>query len=512
MKSDFLRLLAVPVLLLLTSGNLKASVSLLVEEAVGGAGEFTGSGHAAIYFSALCAESPTQLRHCKLGEEGVVITTYPEWGSKAKPRWIAVPLTAFLYAVISEANIPVYGNGKIRRYLRNKYRIGHLADLVPSNLDGTMPSGRWSEMLGVAINRDVYALTVKTTPEQDSKLLADFQKIANVSNFSNTYNNCADFARDTINMIFPGATHRDVLNDFTMTTPKAIAHSFTRFATARPELNFHIVKYSQIDGAIRRSLNNRHFTEKAIVSKKYFLSMAFTMPELIPIMGLTYLTTGWYNVDTQYKKYAGEEIAEINLLAKRLKYRKLISSFAVVPDRLPTLGELDKRRAAHREEMFGTEQLWRDYRKQFDPMLAKAVEKRYFLDTKEVQTFYKDLELQSEPELDRDGQLVLKVNDRGTIETVGLTKHNLLSPDNSRRLAYKLMLAKVNAVLSAPSRNRPSRKEFEEDWLLLQSISSNVKAYEFAENDRKDVPRFRQVQEVISTSKKSQKLLMMITH
>jgi hypothetical protein len=234
----------------------------LIGEAVGGAGEFTGSGHAAVYFSAICAETPTQLRYCKPGEEGVVITSYPGLVAQTQYKWMAIPLTAFLYAVDSEDSKVLYGNGKIRKYLRNEYRLKHLSDLIPSLPNGALPPGRWSEMLGGVLNRDIYALTVTTTPQQDAKLLAYLQKLPNGNNFSTAYNNCADFVRDAINTIFPGATHRDILNDFTITTPKAIASSFTRYATARPELNFHIVKYSQADGAIRRSLSNRNFTEK----------------------------------------------------------------------------------------------------------------------------------------------------------------------------------------------------------------------------------------------------------
>src|SRR5690242_11754339 len=73
-----------------------ADVSLMVEEAVGGSGEFTGSGHAALYFSNICAETPVQLRLCRAGEEGVVISAYPQYGTVTPYKWIAVPLTAFL--------------------------------------------------------------------------------------------------------------------------------------------------------------------------------------------------------------------------------------------------------------------------------------------------------------------------------------------------------------------------------------------------------------------------------
>lgn len=489
-----------------------AELTLLIEEAVGGAGEFTGSGHTAVYFSGLCAETPIQLRLCELGEEGAVVSTYPDLGTVKPYKWLALPLTAFLYGVDSREEVPLYGNGKVRRYLRESYRKQHLSNVVPATPDGKIPAGRWSEMLATAINRDVYALTVKTTPEQDAKFLSDFQKLPNVNDFSTMYNNCADFARDTLNLAFPSATHRDVLNDFTMTTPKAIARTFTRYATSRPALAFHMDKYSQVDGAIRRSLNNRSFTEKAIVSKKYFLTMAFTMPELIPIMGVTYLTTGWYNLDPQYKKHASAAIADSNIPGSHLEVLRAVNYFVAPSATETTRRESRVRKEQYRKSLFGPEELWKDYRKQFEPMLAKALEQGMFIDEAEVKTFFKDLELQSEPGSDPDGRLILTVDDRGIQETVGITRSNINASASSRRLAYKIMLAKVNSVLQAPSRNRPSRPEFEQDWQLLQELSKDVPAYAFAGQDRGSVPRFRQTPEVVSNKKKAQKLLMTITH
>ncbi|MEO8130410.1 MAG: hypothetical protein ABI822_25140 [Bryobacteraceae bacterium] len=387
-----------------------------------------------------------------------------------------------------------------------------MSSLVLATPDGKIPPGRWSEMLATTINRDIYALTVRTTPEQDAKFLSDFQKLPNANDFSTMYNNCADFARDTLNLAFPNATHRDVLNDFTMTTPKAIARTFTRYAVSRPALAFRMDKYSQIDGAIRRSLNNRNFTEKAIVSKKYFLTMAFTMPELIPIMGVTYLTTGWYNLDPQYKRHAGAAIADSSIQNSQLKVLRAINYFLDPPAVETTSPESNVRRDEYRKTRFGPEELWKDYRKQFEPMLAKALGQGLFIDKAEVKTFFKDLELQSEPGSDPNGRLILTVDDRGSKETVGLTRSNINASTSSRRLAYKIMLAKVNSVLQAPSRNRPSRPEFEQDWQLLQELSKDVPAYSFAGQDRSSVPRFRQTPEVVSNKKKSQKLLMTITH
>src|ERR1700751_3186072 len=51
----------------------RASVALLMEEPYGDFGAFNPTGHAAVYLNHVCAETPTQLRMCRNGEDGVVI-------------------------------------------------------------------------------------------------------------------------------------------------------------------------------------------------------------------------------------------------------------------------------------------------------------------------------------------------------------------------------------------------------------------------------------------------------
>jgi len=53
-----------------------ASATLLLEEPYGHLGFFTATGHAAVYLSGVCAESPVELRPCAPGETGVVISRY----------------------------------------------------------------------------------------------------------------------------------------------------------------------------------------------------------------------------------------------------------------------------------------------------------------------------------------------------------------------------------------------------------------------------------------------------
>src|SRR5687768_3719505 len=104
------------ILIFLVPEVVRADVSFFLLEGVGVAGEFTGSGHAAIYLSNICSDGPVELRLCQPGETGVVISNYPAFGKNAAYEWIAIPVIPYLYGVENEKDIPLYANGKIRRF------------------------------------------------------------------------------------------------------------------------------------------------------------------------------------------------------------------------------------------------------------------------------------------------------------------------------------------------------------------------------------------------------------
>ena len=54
----------------------RADIALFLEEPHGEFGAFNPTGHAAVYLSNVCAETPTKLRDCFPGEHGVVISRY----------------------------------------------------------------------------------------------------------------------------------------------------------------------------------------------------------------------------------------------------------------------------------------------------------------------------------------------------------------------------------------------------------------------------------------------------
>src|SRR5579864_2126226 len=85
----------------------RASVSLLLEQPYGGLVLYNPTGHSAVYLDHICAASPVELRACRPGELGVVISRYDDISGY---DWIAVPLLPYLYAVDSPADIPEKAN------------------------------------------------------------------------------------------------------------------------------------------------------------------------------------------------------------------------------------------------------------------------------------------------------------------------------------------------------------------------------------------------------------------
>ncbi|HEV2913946.1 MAG TPA: hypothetical protein VGX92_11760 [Pyrinomonadaceae bacterium] len=464
-------LFSVALVLLFIPTTAHADVSLFMLESVGVAGEFTGSGHTAIYFSNICADGPTRLRLCQPGEQGAVISNYPDFSKNSPHEWMAIPVIPYLYGVERERDIPLYANGKLRNFLRENYRRKYLASIIPDNPDGTMPEGGWRTMLTMAFNRDIYSFNVRTTVEEDAQFLKEFNTSTGKGEFNSFTRNCADFARKVINRYFPGAARRDVINDFGITTPKAIAKSLTSYASDQPQRLFNITRYSQVSGPIWRSYDNRSFTEKALTSKKYLIPSLVFYPPLYAVFAGAYLTTGRFSVHQAYREYATPRIAQLNLEEYLLKKAQAEQHATEI-----TFKEIAERKKAEKTRLFGDRQLWDGYKANFAPVLKSAIAQGLFQDKEEVTTFFRDLEIQSEPAFDADGAPLLVVSYYGEKRALGITRHNILSTYSDQELACKLMLAKISANLNALEKDRISLEEFRADWELMRGLSASLAA------------------------------------
>ena len=157
-----------------------ASATLLLEEPYGKLGFFTATGHAAIYLSGVCAETPLLLRPCAPGETGVVLSRYDGVGGY---DWVAIPLIPYLYAVERPEDVPLFADARMAAFLRDRYRRKYLEDIAPDAKDGETPGGNWYELVGSSYDRTIYGFEIETTPKQDEALIRKLQLIAEPVSF-----------------------------------------------------------------------------------------------------------------------------------------------------------------------------------------------------------------------------------------------------------------------------------------------------------------------------------------
>lgn len=253
-------------LILVSSTAVRADVTLLLEEPYGNFGGMNPTGHSAVYFSRICAASPTVLRRCQPGETGAVVSRYHRVGGY---DWLAIPLVAYLYAVDRPEDIPTSATREEAASFRDEYRRRHLEDIVPDAADGATPEGDWTQLVGEAYDRTLYGFTIETTQQQDDALIARLNSAPNHVKFHLLYRNCADFVRNIIDDYYPGAVHRSFTADVGIMTPKQAAKSLVHYSKRNSDLEFSTFIIPQVSGDTPRSSPVKGVLESLIKSKKY---------------------------------------------------------------------------------------------------------------------------------------------------------------------------------------------------------------------------------------------------
>ena len=117
--------------------------------------------------------------------------------------------------------------------------------------------GGWTELVGVAYERRIYAFRFNTTEAQDDAFIAKMNGAENRSHFQLLFSNCSDFARVILNEYFPGTFKRSIFPDAGMTTPKQITYKLVRYAKKHPETQLTVFEIPQIPGYRRSSQSNK---------------------------------------------------------------------------------------------------------------------------------------------------------------------------------------------------------------------------------------------------------------
>lgn len=269
-----------------------AQAALLMEEPYGLFGALNPTGHDAVYFERICAETPIRLRRCAPGELGAVVTRYQ---GIAGYDWLATPLMPYLYSVEQASEVPRLADRATVSRLREQYHDTHLLSLGKEVPKGGLVQRGWNQLVGVAYERRIYAFRFATTEEQDDRLLARMNAAVNRSRFGLLYSNCADFNREILSFYLPNTFPRSIFPDAGITTPRQVTYKLVRYARKHAEAQLTIFEIPQIPGLRRKSRANKSIIE-SLITTGYVVPLAFINPYIAAGVFVDYLVWGRFRL------------------------------------------------------------------------------------------------------------------------------------------------------------------------------------------------------------------------
>jgi hypothetical protein len=261
---------ALLILLIGHAVGLYADTTLLIEGPINFLGHVSSTGHAALFVDGLCSDDHIHMRLCRADEDGAVISRYKGIGGY---DWVAMPPGPYLFSVESSDEIPAWATVAEVNRLRNDYRANHGHSFMR-----VLSEDSWIQLLGASYRRQIVCIHVHTSAAQEYRLMQWLNSRPDRTHFNFFFRNCADFARQMLNVLYPGAIHRNLPFDFGMTTPKQLESNLPHYATRHPELEFHIYKLPQTPGAIARSAHLYGVTESLVKSKPYLFALSVFNP------------------------------------------------------------------------------------------------------------------------------------------------------------------------------------------------------------------------------------------
>lgn len=414
-----------PFVMMLACASLaNASATLFLEEPYGKLGFFTATGHAAVYLSSVCADSPVVLRRCKPGETGIVISRYDGVGGY---DWLAIPLIPYLYAVERQEDVPLFADAKMVAFLRDQYRRKYLENIVPDPPNGGMPSGNWYELVGSSYDRTIYAFELDTTPEQDDALIRKLNSSPNRSHFHLLSNNCADFAKSILNFYYPKSFHRSIVGDIGITTPKQIAKMLAKFDVHHPEIQSSRMVIAQVPGGMPRSSPAHGVVESFLKSKKYIVPSAVVSPIFAGCVFAVFVGTG----------------------AGRFEPDRDASVFDPGGDSEPPLSRAERK----------------EYQRQLKSLLKETGS---VVSGQDLDKEWEKVQSKAKTTFDDEGAPVLQIETGDGLVRVGATANNVFESNAPPRLALEILAARLQSELHHSPPRGLSRSEVARDWSLLE--------------------------------------------
>jgi hypothetical protein len=459
-----IRLAGTAVLLMALGSAAQADVGLMLNESLRvGASKWTGAGHTVVYLSGVCMVSPVELKVCGPGENGIVLTNYPTFEENRAYEWNAVPLNVYLYGVEDESERSLYASSTVRWMLQERYRKKYLGELCTGKC-ATDPNAFWRKSIAVNFERDIYMFTAKTTSEQDAALIETFNRAGNVGHYNGLTNNCADFVRYVVNTYFPGAAKADHINDFWITSPKAIAKSFAHYGAKHPELNFHVVRFSQIPGEYPPSKDNRKGTEQLYRANRWRVPLAVLCPYGLAFFATSYTISGRFNPELELRRYPAGEVPslEAGMRAARTEGNQNL------------IREYKQKIHSVRAARLGTTEEWSEYDSSLRRYEDEAVEQGYASSLDSLRKTAQEAIASSWITMDASGGLWLSPRNGQTRPRIGLSEGTVMQAPSEATISYLLVMARVDAELRRKPKNREMLGYFRKDWQLMERLRAQV--------------------------------------
>jgi hypothetical protein len=463
-RSLIICVLVVAAACLLLAPRASADAGIVLNESLDtSVARITGSGHSAIYLSNICPDSsPVKMRLCRPGEQGSVLSNYTTLGEDQPYEWNIVPLSIYLYGVEDPSNRPLVSSKAIKALLEERYRENYLAQMCTSEKCLKSNSAEWREMVGATLERSLYMFVVKTSVEQDRALIAEFNSLPNVNHFNGMTHNCADFARRVLDTYYPHSVKPDYINDFFMTSPKAAARTFTHYAQEHPELDLRVLHFSQVPGTIKRSSECRSGTEQLYHSKKLVIPLAVFAWQSVPAVTASYLITGRFNPEHQFEAHPSVDAAGAD--------EDVAAADDAPRGYTVSVQQLEAEQQLADESIVGGKDEWKDYRDEFNGIVAAAIHDELIPDRGYLKHVFKQLGEAGKLSVDPDGELWITWTDSQPAGRVGLSAGNIFAADSDAQVAYQIILARVEAELESPKHSRETMLEFKKDWAMTAEL------------------------------------------
>jgi hypothetical protein len=405
--------------------SLRAQATLLLEEPYSYDGTFAGTGHAAVYLSRVCAETPTQLRRCGPSEDGIVLSRYHGIAGR---DWIAVPLIPYLYAVNTPEDIPLYVDAKLVSFLRENY-----LKTLPLPADSKPGAEPRYQLAGSAYDRTTYGFRIATRPEQDDALIQALNAQPNTEAYKLFNRNCADFAKEIINFYYPHSIHRSVIGDLGGMTPKQAAKTLVRSSKHHREMQLTRFIIPQVPG-LKRSKPVHGVIESLVLAKKYVTPVLLFHPAVVGAVEAAYWA-GW-----RFDPAKGAQIFNPNALDA--------TSFE-----LP---------------------LTANERRSYQALLQNA---KRAADESGPLPSWRKVEAKAEPQLDAAGHPFVRWEIDGRTVRLGLCRSNTLQLSAPPEFVEDLVLARLQQELKGGKPARTSLLQVKSDWKLLEAARLERRAF-----------------------------------